>query len=75
LVRENNTGKSSIIQAISWVLKPAALSVKDLHRPDQPVEVVVLEFFEEPLRNYRATASSFMQKGTRVYHCTSFISW
>ncbi|MDZ7854090.1 MAG: AAA family ATPase [Halomonas sp.] len=37
LVGQNNTGKSSILQALSWVLKPAALPVKDFHDPDQPV--------------------------------------
>ena len=40
LVGQNNTGKSSILQALNWVLKPAALSTKDSHDPDQPVEVV-----------------------------------
>ncbi|ADC62795.1 ATP-dependent nuclease [Allochromatium vinosum] len=40
LVGQNNTGKSSILQALSWVLKPAALSVKDFHDPGQMVEVI-----------------------------------
>jgi len=40
LVGQNNTGKSSILQALSWVLKPAALSTKDFHDPGQSVEVV-----------------------------------
>ncbi len=40
LVGQNNTGKSSILQAISWVLKPRALSPRDFHDPDQPVEVI-----------------------------------
>ena len=40
LVGQNNTGKSSILQALSWVLKPAALSIRDFYDPDQPVEVV-----------------------------------
>jgi len=39
-VGQNNAGKSSILQAISWILKPAALSSGDFHDPDQPVEVV-----------------------------------
>ena len=40
LVGQNNTGKSSILQSIGWVLKPAALSGGDFHDPDLPVEVV-----------------------------------
>lgn len=40
LVGQNNTGKSSILQALSWVLKPTALLTKDFHDPGQPVEVV-----------------------------------
>lgn len=40
LVGQNNTGKSSILQALNWVLKPAALSIKDFHDPSQPVEVI-----------------------------------
>lgn len=40
LVGQNNAGKSTILHAIGWVLKPAALSITDFHDPDQPVEVV-----------------------------------
>lgn len=40
LVGQNNTGKSSILQAISWVLKPSALSLTDFHDPAKSVEVV-----------------------------------
>lgn len=39
LVGQNNTGKSSILQAISWVLKPSALSKEDFYDPAQPVEI------------------------------------
>lgn len=39
LVGQNNTGKSSILQAIAWVLKPSALSSSDFGDPAKPVEV------------------------------------
>ena len=40
LVGQNNTGKSTILQAIDWVLKPTALATKDFFDSGQPVEVV-----------------------------------
>lgn len=40
LVGQNNVGKSSILQAIGWVLKPVALSTRDFHDPEKPAEVV-----------------------------------
>ena len=40
LVGQNNVGKSSILQAIGWVLKPAALSARDFYDPEKPVEIV-----------------------------------
>ena len=39
LVGQNNTGKSTILKAIEWVLKPTTLSMQDFHDPDQPVEI------------------------------------
>lgn len=39
LVGPNNTGKSTIIQAIEWVLKPKALPATDLFDPQSPLEV------------------------------------
>lgn len=39
LVGQNNTGKSTILQAIEWVLKPKALSVADFADPNAPIEV------------------------------------
>lgn len=39
LVGQNNTGKSTILQAIEWVLKPRALSTADFSDPNQPIEV------------------------------------
>lgn len=39
LVGQNNTGKSTILQAITWVLKPSSLNKTDFHNPDSPVEV------------------------------------
>ncbi len=40
LVGQNNAGKSSIIDAIGWVLKPSALSKNDFFDPEAPVEVM-----------------------------------
>ncbi|WP_417546036.1 ATP-dependent nuclease [Marinobacter sp.] len=39
LVGQNNTGKSTILKAIEWVLKPTTLSKHDFYNPDQPVEI------------------------------------
>jgi len=39
LVGQNNAGKSTILQAIEWVLKPKALSVADFADPKSPIEV------------------------------------
>lgn len=39
LVGQNNAGKSTILDAISWVLKPTALDKQDFYEPEQPVEV------------------------------------
>lgn len=39
LVGQNNTGKSSILDAIKWVLKPGALAETDFLDASQPVEV------------------------------------
>lgn len=39
LVGQNNVGKSTILQAIGWVLKPAALSTADFFDPQHSVEV------------------------------------
>ena len=40
LVGQNNTGKSSILEAIQWVLKPSALATKDFADAFQPVVVI-----------------------------------
>lgn len=40
LVGQNNTGKSTILQAIGWVLKPNVLSQQDFHDAEQAVEVI-----------------------------------
>lgn len=40
LVGQNNTGKSTILQALEWVLKPKALTAADFADPDAPIEVV-----------------------------------
>jgi len=39
LVGQNNTGKSTILAAIKWVLKPSTLSVSDFADSTQPVVV------------------------------------
>lgn len=39
LVGQNNTGKSTILQAIEWALKPKALSIADFADPNAPIEV------------------------------------
>lgn len=39
LVGQNNTGKSTILKAIEWVLKPTALSKQDFQDPEQPIEI------------------------------------
>lgn len=39
LVGQNNAGKSTILEAIQWVLKPAALSAGDFANADMPVVV------------------------------------
>jgi predicted ATP-dependent endonuclease of OLD family len=40
LVGQNNTGKSSILKAIEWVLKPTPLTKQDFYDSEQPVEVL-----------------------------------
>lgn len=39
LIGQNNAGKSTILQAIEWVLQPKALSAADFSAPEVPVEV------------------------------------
>ncbi|MBB1605150.1 MULTISPECIES: ATP-dependent endonuclease [unclassified Pseudomonas] len=39
LVGQNNAGKSTILQAIGWVLKPGALATADFFDAEQPVEI------------------------------------
>lgn len=39
LVGQNNAGKSTILQAIGWVLKPSGLSKGDFYDPESPIEV------------------------------------
>lgn len=39
LVGQNNTGKSSILQAIKWVLRPSAVSTSDFCDPSKPLSV------------------------------------
>lgn len=39
LVGQNNSGKSTILEAIQWVLKPASLSLSDFGNKDNPVVV------------------------------------
>lgn len=39
LVGQNNTGKSSIIEALRWILKPSALQASDFADSNRPIEV------------------------------------
>jgi putative ATP-dependent endonuclease of the OLD family len=39
LVGQNNSGKSTVLKAIQWVLKPASLSISDFGNKDAPVIV------------------------------------
>lgn len=39
LIGQNNAGKSTILQAVEWVLQPKALSAADFSTPEVPVEV------------------------------------
>ncbi len=39
LVGQNNTGKSTILEAINWVLKPKAIATNEFADPDKPVIV------------------------------------
>ncbi|MFO8140862.1 MAG: AAA family ATPase [Marinobacter sp.] len=39
LVGQNNTGKSTILQAIEWMLKPKALTTADFTDPTAPIEI------------------------------------
>ncbi len=41
LVGQNNAGKSTILQAIAWALKPTALLSADFFDPNAPIEVAV----------------------------------
>jgi len=38
LIGQNNTGKSTILQAIEWGLQPKALSAADFSTPEVPVD-------------------------------------
>jgi predicted ATP-dependent endonuclease of OLD family len=38
-VGQNNSGKSTVLKAIQWVLKPASLSISDFGNKDAPVIV------------------------------------
>ena len=40
LVGANNSGKSTILKAIAWSIKPKALSSSDFHDPSLPIEVI-----------------------------------
>ena len=70
LVGQNNTGKSTILQAIAWVLKPAALAAKDFYDPSKPVEVIacvdgishqVLDLIPEP--KHRKAIEPYCRQG------------
>ncbi|WP_407704596.1 AAA family ATPase [Aeromonas veronii] len=43
LVGQNNAGKSTILEAIRWVLKPNALKQTDFSAPGEPVVVAAID--------------------------------
>jgi predicted ATP-dependent endonuclease of OLD family len=70
LVGQNNTGKSSILKAISWILSPTALLQADFFEPDKPVEVyaridgITSDIISGmPEQKHRAAITPFCAKG------------
>ena len=70
LVGQNNTGKSTILQAIEWVLKPKALSAADFSDPSAPIEVAacidgITEAILEriPVENHRKAIEPYCRDG------------
>lgn len=70
LVGQNNTGKSSILDAIKWILKPGALLATDFYDPAQSVEVCaqidgvtqeIIELLPEP--KHRAAIAPYCGGG------------
>lgn len=69
LVGQNNTGKSTILEALQWVLKPAALSASDFADSSKSVVVIaciegvtseLLDFI--PVQAHRSAIEPFCQK-------------
>ncbi len=42
LVGYNNAGKSSILEALNWIIKPSSIPATSFNNPDQPVSVTVM---------------------------------
>ncbi|UHL63511.1 AAA family ATPase [Paralcaligenes sp. KSB-10] len=71
LVGQNNAGKSTILFALAWVLKPSALTESDFSKTDQPVVVTaridgitdeILELIPEP--KHRAAIAPYCASGS-----------
>lgn len=70
LVGQNNAGKSTILQAIEWVLKPKALPRTDFCDPQRPLEVaaciegVTAEVLERiPEQKHRKAIEPYCREG------------
>ncbi|HBO2993407.1 TPA: AAA family ATPase [Pseudomonas aeruginosa] len=71
LVGQNNTGKSSILEALAWVLKPYALQVSDFAEAGRPVEVsaridgITADVLDQiPDGRHRAAIEPFCRNGS-----------
>lgn len=71
LVGQNNTGKSTILEAIKWVLKPSALSQGDFADAGQPIVVVAKiegitpELLDKiPEKKHRTAIEPYCKDGT-----------
>ncbi len=70
LVGQNNTGKSAILKAISWILAPSALLQTDFFDPDTPIEVcaridgITPELIDKiPEQKHRTAITPFCAEG------------
>lgn len=78
LVGQNNAGKSTILEAIRWVLKPTALKAADFNDPAQPVTVsACIDGIDEhvlaliPRDNHRRAIEPYCREGRLWIRVTS----
>ncbi len=78
LVGQNNTGKSTMLEAIRWVLKPTALSVGDFSNSAEPVIVaacisgITQELLQQvPEQRHRTAIESYCANGTLWIRCVA----